>query len=205
MLRETKTALAHTGLTVLDIEVARISDDRDVKHYRAALETAAELGAKHVIVSGFGDRARIADQYAQLCALAQPFGLTADFEFMPFSDVIDLSAAYALVRECGAPNAGILVDTLHFGRTDSTIAQLDAIPPALFHYAQLCDAPKIVSPTREDLVKTARSERLYLGEGVIPVREIVAHVHGIPCTLENRPSEAPAGNWATEAICPCLP
>src|SRR3954468_4783062 len=168
MMRQTKAALADTGLTVLDIEVARISDDRAVEDYRPALENAAELGARHVVACGFGNKARIADQFARLCELAAPYGLTIDMEFMPFSDVGDLQAAWSLVRESGAANAGILIDTLHFGRSPSTLAQLDAIPPRFFHYAQLCDAPAIISPSREDLIKTARTERLFLGEGVIP-------------------------------------
>ena len=74
-----------------------------------------------------------------------PYGLTIDMEFMPFSDVVDLQAAWRLVRESSAANAGILIDTLHFGRTPSTLDQLDAIPPRFFHYAQLCDAAAIHS------------------------------------------------------------
>jgi sugar phosphate isomerase/epimerase len=184
MARQTKAALADTGLTVLDIEVARISDDRAVEDYRAALENAAELGARHVVACAFGKPDRIAEQFAHLCALAAPYGLTIDLEFMPFSDVVDLSAAWRVVRESGAANAGILVDTLHFGRTASSLAELDAIPPRFFHYAQLCDAAAIFSPSREDLIKTARTERLFLGEGVIPVADIVSHLPPIPCSLE---------------------
>ena len=41
MLRETKKALADTGLKVLDIELARIADGIDVKSYVPNLETAA--------------------------------------------------------------------------------------------------------------------------------------------------------------------
>src|SRR5580658_6596979 len=44
MLRQTKTALAVTGLKVHDIELARIQDGLDTKSYLPALETAAELG-----------------------------------------------------------------------------------------------------------------------------------------------------------------
>lgn len=185
MLRQTKAALAATGLTPLDIEVARISDDRQVKDYRPALETAAELGAKHVLTSAYGkDQARIAAQFAQLCQLAQPLGLTVDLEFMPFSDVKDLQQAHALVKQVACPNAGILIDTLHFDRSPSTLEQLDAIPKTLFHYAQLSDAPHIDAPTTEQLLFAARQERLYLGEGVIAVRQIMARLPGIPCALE---------------------
>lgn len=185
MLQETKRALAATGLTLLDIEVARISDDRQVADYRPALDVAAELGARHVLASGFGqDRGRILAQFADLCRLAQPLGLTVDLEFMPFSDIKDLMAANALVRDAGAPNGGILIDTLHFDRSPSTLAQLEAIPRSLFHYTQLNDAPHLANPTTEQMLYTARNERLYLGEGQIPIREIMARLPGIPCALE---------------------
>ena len=184
MLRQTKAALEQTGLKVLDIEVARISDDRAVEDYRGALENAAELGARHVCTIAFGEGGRIAEQFGRLCELARPYGLSVDLEFMPFSDIRDLSQAWDVVKESGAANAGILVDTLHFGRSASTLAGLDAIPKSRFHYAQLCDAAAIVSPTREDLIKTARTERFYLGEGVIDVAGIAAHLPDIPFSLE---------------------
>jgi sugar phosphate isomerase/epimerase len=184
-LRETKAALASTGLTLQDIEVARISDDREVRDYAPALETAAELGARHVLASGFGaSPGRIADQFVQLCALARPLGLTVDMEFMPFSDIKDLQQAYTLVTAGGQDNAGILIDTLHFDRSPSTLAQLDAMPKHFFHFAQLNDAPHLTAPTVEQMLYTARNERLYLGEGEIPIREIMARLPGVPCSLE---------------------
>src|SRR5690349_51380 len=45
MLRQTKRALAETGLEVHDIELARIRDDLDVKTFVPAMEVAAELRA----------------------------------------------------------------------------------------------------------------------------------------------------------------
>src|SRR5512135_1092751 len=45
MLKQTRTALAETGLKVNDIEVARVADGVDPKSYLPALETGAELGA----------------------------------------------------------------------------------------------------------------------------------------------------------------
>lgn len=185
MLRETKTALAQTGLQPLDVEVARLSDDRDVQDYRPALEVAAELGAKHVIACGYSkDRGRLVSSFAKLCQLAAPLGLTVDLEFITFSDVSSLALAYDLVREAGCANGGILIDTLHFDRAHATYAELDAIPGSLFRFAQLCDAPKAQSPSHEDLIRTAREERLYLGEGDIAVKEIMAHLPDIPCSLE---------------------
>lgn len=185
MLRETRRALAETGVPLQDIEVARISDDRNVADYRPALEVAAELGAKHILASGFGkDRGRILEQFTELCRLAAPLGMTVDLEFMPFSDVRDMGAAHAIVVESGAANAGILIDTLHFDRAPVRLEEIDTISPSLFHFAQLNDAPHLDNPTTEQMLYTARQERLYLGEGEIPIREIMARLPPIPCSLE---------------------
>jgi hypothetical protein len=51
MLRDTKTALAATGLRVHDVELARVADGTDPRKYLRELEVGAELGAKHVISS----------------------------------------------------------------------------------------------------------------------------------------------------------
>jgi sugar phosphate isomerase/epimerase len=205
MLRETKTALTETGLELLDVEVARISDDRDVRDYRPSLEVAAELGAKHVIACCYGkDRGRLVSSFAQLCQLAAPLGLTVDLEFITFSDISTLGLAYGLVREAGCSNGGILIDTLHFDRAQATCAELGAISPSLFRFAQLCDAPKALSPSRDDLIRTAREERLYLGEGDIPVKEIMAHLPDIPCSLEiahrTRQQELGYGEFARQCL-----
>lgn len=45
MMKQTKIALADTGLKLLDIELARIFDGVDPKRYVSAMEVAAELGA----------------------------------------------------------------------------------------------------------------------------------------------------------------
>jgi sugar phosphate isomerase/epimerase len=183
--RETRQALAQTGLSLLDIEVARIAPGRGVEDYRPALETAAELGGRHVLAAVFEpDRGRAIDAFARLCALAEGFGQTVDLEFMPFSNLVDLKDAASMVAACGAANAGILIDTLHFGRTASTLGEIEAIASSRFHYAQLCDAAAITNPTNEDLIRTARGERLYLGEGVIPVAAIVARLPPVPLSLE---------------------
>ena len=52
--------------------------------------------------------------------------------------------------------------------------ELDACPKSWFHYIHLCDCPAPIPTDQESLVHTGRCERLYPGEGAIPIREIVA-------------------------------
>ena len=50
-LQATKTAPETTGLAVLDIELARITEDCDPRDFEAALEIGGDLGARHMIMS----------------------------------------------------------------------------------------------------------------------------------------------------------
>ena len=73
MLRQTKRALASTGLKLHDIELARIYDGLDPKKYLPALEVAAELGGRSVLSSIWTpDRNFAVECYAELCQLAKP-------------------------------------------------------------------------------------------------------------------------------------
>src|SRR5438093_665164 len=51
MRRDIKAAIDETGVQVLDVELARIIETLAPESYLPALETAAELGARHVLSS----------------------------------------------------------------------------------------------------------------------------------------------------------
>ena len=55
-VQATKTALETTGLKVLDIELARITEDCNPREFEAALELGGELGARHMIMSAWTAR-----------------------------------------------------------------------------------------------------------------------------------------------------
>jgi sugar phosphate isomerase/epimerase/4-hydroxyphenylpyruvate dioxygenase-like putative hemolysin len=186
LMRTTKVRLAATGIDVLDIELARISPHEDPRDFERFLEAGAELGARHVITQlPDPDRARKIDRFAHLCEIAQPLGLTIDLEFPSWTETPDLSEATRVLRAANQPNAGILVDLLHFARSGSSIADLRELPAQWFHFAHVCDAPAGVPGTVEELIHTARFERLFPGEGGIDVHGILAALPaGIPYTLE---------------------
>jgi 4-hydroxyphenylpyruvate dioxygenase len=186
LMRTTKVRLAATGIEVLDIELARISPHEDPRDFQRFLEAGAELGARHVITQlPDPDRTRKVDRFAQLCELARPLGLTVDLEFPSWTETPDLTEATRILRAAEQPNAGILVDLLHFARSGSSVADLRDLPAEWFHFAHVCDAPPGVPPTNEELIHTARFERLYPGDGGIDVTGILAALPaGIPYALE---------------------
>ena len=185
MLRQTKTALAATGLKLLDIELARISDGLDPKKYLPAMEVAAELGGRHVLSSIWTPNRNFAVEcFAELCDLARPLGLTVDLEFVTFAEVKNLKDALEVLRAAKRANSGIMVDTLHFSRSRVALTELDAVPRTWLHYAHLCDGPAEIPTTNEGLIRTAREERLYAGEGGIDIAAILNRLPEIPYSIE---------------------
>lgn len=186
LLRETKQALAASGLRVLDVELIRLTPTFDVREYHALLDVSAELGARHLIVQGADtDLARVLEHYGQLCDAAGQRNLTADIEFVTWTETPGLGRASQIVAGVRRDNAGLLVDTLHFSRSNCDLQDLSQLPRSWFNYAQVCDAPADPPATVDELIHAARNERLFLGAGGLDVRGILNTLPpGIPCSLE---------------------
>jgi sugar phosphate isomerase/epimerase len=185
LMRDTKAALAATGIKVHDIELARIVDGLEVKTYLPAFAAAAELGARCVLTSAWtANRSFVIDCYAALCDLAKPFGLTVDFEFPSFSSVTNLRDALAVLRAADRENCGIMVDTLYMAHSRVKLEDLDEVPRRWFHFAHLCDAPAEIPTTQEGLIHIARGARLYPGEGAIDIAAILNRIPEIPYSME---------------------
>ena len=114
------TSLAKRTCEYGDIELVRMTASLDVRSLVPFFEIAAEFGGRHVLAAGDDrDFSRLSDNLAALCELASGFGMTIDVEFMPWTAVPDFDAARSLVESCGASNAGILIDALHFQKSRS--------------------------------------------------------------------------------------
>ncbi len=180
MILRTKAALHETGLSVFDLELARILADTDPREYVPAMEVAAELGAQHVIssawTSNYDDRKYIVECYGEICDLAAQFGLAVSLEFPTFSRLTDLAAAADVVRSAGRANSGILLDTLYVQFSQLNLAELDSLPPEWFHFMHICDTGPRIPGSKEEMKHVARDERLYLGEGCIDFAAILKKI-----------------------------
>ena len=186
MMRETKAAMAETEVGVLDVELVRITPGIDVAALEPFLAAGAELGARHWIAAPYDDDlSRLADRLAAIAELAAPYRLGAVLEFFPWTAVPNLGAALKVVDAVGRADVGILVDMLHFNRSGGRVEQLDRIPASLLPFAHVCDAPVQATYTTEQLLHTARAERLPPGEGGIDIRDVLKHMpQSIPLALE---------------------
>jgi sugar phosphate isomerase/epimerase len=171
MLRDTVRRLDECGVSVLDIEVIRLAADTDPAACEPFLETAAALGARHIIVAVTDpDVARATQRFAELCELAAVHRITCVLEFMIFSTVRTFADGVALVTAAGQPNGAVLVDALHLARSGSTVAEVAATPRQLLPYAQFCDAAVDTLATDvESAEDEARHWRLLTGEGSLPL------------------------------------
>jgi sugar phosphate isomerase/epimerase len=207
VLRETVAAQRDTGVGVFDLEIIRIGAQFDPHTWDALYDAGAALGAKAVLVAGDDtDEARLTTHYARLCEAMQPYGLTADLEFMPWTAVPDAKAALRIVNNAGKPaNAGILVDALHFGRSSTKLDDIRAIPREWLHYAQICDAQGGTHFSTAQMIHTARCERLLPGEGSIDLRGLFSVLPtDIPVSVEvvnfERSAALGPSAWAAQCL-----
>jgi sugar phosphate isomerase/epimerase/4-hydroxyphenylpyruvate dioxygenase-like putative hemolysin len=186
LMRSTKARLAATGVEVLDIELARMGPRDEPRDFLRMLEAGAELGARHVITQlPDPDPVRKVDHFTELCDLARPLGLTLDLEFPSWTETADLAEAVRVLRAADRPNAGILIDLLHFARSGSSVAELRALPREWFHFVHVCDAPAEIPATAAGLIHTARFQRLFPGEGGLDTAAILAALPpNLPYALE---------------------
>ncbi|SDO57199.1 sugar phosphate isomerase/epimerase family protein [Desulforhopalus singaporensis] len=185
LMKETKARLADTGILVLDVELIRLDPLTEPESCLGFLEAGAELGAKGVIAQlPDPDRKRATDRFARLCDLAAPFNLTINLEFPSWTQTPDLKAAVDVLRAVDKDNAGVLVDTLHFDRSRSSLELLRQLPGSWFNFIHLCDAPAKHPDSVEGVIHTARADRYYPGEGGIDIKQILDSVPTVPFSLE---------------------
>ncbi len=185
LMRKTKIALSETGIRLLDIELAKIFDGVQPKKYLPAMESAAELGGKHVLSSIWTDDRNLAiERFGELCELAKPFGLTVELEFVPIASVRNLTGAMDVLKTVKQENAGLMIDIHHFHRSRDKVEDLDHVPREWFHFLHLCDAVKEIPDSLEEMTRILREERLYVGAGGIDVASIINRLPNIPYSIE---------------------
>ncbi|MBI4789118.1 MAG: sugar phosphate isomerase/epimerase [Chloroflexi bacterium] len=110
-----------------------------------------------------------------MSAVAAKFGANLAFEFLgfPWCSVQTAAQAWEIVKTVNLPNVGMVIDTCHFyagGSTLESIREIDVRKLAVFHINDVEQMPK---------EKITDANRLFPGDGVIPLKDIIAAVRGI--------------------------
>lgn len=99
----------------------------------------------------------------------------------------DIGDALGVVQAVARPNAGVLVDTLHLARSGGSPDDLARMPRGLLPYIQVADAPaSLADGSFGGLVDEALHGRLLLGDGGLPLRDVLAAVPDVPLSFELR-------------------
>jgi len=178
--------LRDAGIKLLDIEAIWISPDTNVQSLRAALEAGAELGAGFVLVVGNDEnRQRLQANLADLCNLADQYGLKVMLEFITYCSIDSIESAGRMVDAVKAGNLGLLIDTLQFFRSGASPEEVCKYDPSLFSYIQICDGLSKAPTSLDERRREARQNRLLPGEGELPVKDLLnALPSGITISLE---------------------
>ncbi|MFL9814962.1 sugar phosphate isomerase/epimerase [Stutzerimonas sp. VN223-3] len=184
--QQTLARLRDTGVRVLDVEILRLKPDTRIADFEAVLAVGAAFGASEVLVAGNDpDEARLTERFAELCDLAAPFGLHPHLEFMPWTDARDLTQAARIVEAAGRDNGGVLVDAFHFDRSGSRLEDLAQVAPTRLRYMQLCDVAGPRPDDMTEILRQARNERRFPGEGDCDLVGLLqAMPANIPLSLE---------------------
>ncbi|MDG3002172.1 sugar phosphate isomerase/epimerase family protein [Paludisphaera mucosa] len=142
---------------------------------RRSMETLQKIGAKRVAAPASGatdaavEPARLAERYRALLELGDQFGIVPEVEVWGFSKTLGTlaEAAYVAIAS-GHPRACILPDVYHLHRGGSSFEGLKLLGPAaipVFHFNDY--------PAAADRTKLNDSDRVYPGDGVAPIPQIL--------------------------------
>ena len=179
-------ALADTGVRVLDVEVFRLTPETKVADWERVFSISERLGATDILVHGAdANEARLVETFGNLCELAAGYKLRANLEPMPWVDVSNIAKTLRILRGAGRGNSGLLVDAIHFFRAGDSLAELKKVPREHLHYLQLCDARPERPADMQEVIRQARGDRLFPGEGGLDLRGLLGALPaGLPLSVE---------------------
>ena len=114
----------------------------------------------------------LADAFAVACGRAAAEDLRLAIEFLPGTGIPDFATAAAIVREAGAANGSVLLDTWHFARGGGDFADLDDDAIAMIGGVQLSDR----SPDQDAMPYVPRKGRKIPGDGTLPLADVTAAI-----------------------------
>jgi len=173
-------AVKHSGLRVTGFQVLRDFEGLSGKLHAYKVDVAksmismcAALGCKVLLACSStsthaaSDKRHLARDLRKLAMLALPFGIRVAYEALSWGRSInEFTAAWEVVALADCPNLGIGIDSFHIFAAKTSIDDLDMIDPWKIFLVQLSDFMWQEARTFEERMATARSFRVFPGEGV---------------------------------------
>ena len=140
---------------------------------KAMLEMAHALGAPLLLACSSTsqhatqDLDAIARDLRKLAMLAVPMGIKIAYEGLSWGRTInEYTTAWDVICRADAPNLGIGIDSYHAFATNTPLDGLDALDVRKIFLVQLSDFMWQETRTVEERISTARTFRVFPGEGV---------------------------------------
>jgi sugar phosphate isomerase/epimerase len=118
----------------------------------------------------------VVSAFAALCDRAAPHGVKVALEFVPYTDIPDVTTAAGVVSGAGRPNGGLCVDSWHFFRGSAAVSDLRAVDPAAILMIQLNDGPAV--PDTANRAADAVHHRRCPGDGDFDLATFLAAMVG---------------------------
>ena len=169
------SGLRPTGFQVLrDFEgLSGHLHDHKVEVAKAMLQMCAATGAKTLLACSSSlkhasrDSRHIVADLQKLAMLALPLGIRVAYEALSWGrEVHETQVAYEFICQADCPNLGLGLDSFHYLAANTPMDLIDDLDPERIFLVQLSDFMWQDTPTFEERISTARTYRVFPGEGV---------------------------------------
>jgi sugar phosphate isomerase/epimerase len=140
---------------------------------KAMLEMCAALGCKVLLacsstsVHASADLDHIARDLRKLAMLALPLGIRIAYEGLSWGRTVnEFTTAWDVVCRADCPNLGLGIDSFHIFAAKTSLEEIDYLDPSKIFLVQLADFMWQETRTFEERMTTARTFRVFPGEGV---------------------------------------
>lgn len=196
MQAQVERLMRETGLHMLEAGVFPIKPGLDVAALRPIVAFTARIGGRFLVCPiEDADETRRLQTFRALCDLCATYNLVTLAEFNPYSACRSLAEARALVLAAQRDNAALVIDLLHLSRSGGSAEDLRKVEPHLLRLVHFCDAAPMPEGQRtmDELRAESRTARRLPGEGVLPLKDLLAAFpQGTPISVE-APSQSLAG------------
>ena len=169
------SGLRPTGFQVLrDFEgLSGHLHDYKVDIAKSMLEMCAATGSKVLLACSSTSRHatqdldQIAADLKKLAMLALPLGIQVAYEALSWGRTVnEFTVSWDVVCRADCPNLGIGIDSFHIFAAKTPLDALEELDPDKIFLVQLSDFMWQDTPTFEERMTTARTFRVFPGEGV---------------------------------------
>jgi sugar phosphate isomerase/epimerase len=140
---------------------------------KSMLEMCAATGSKVLLACSSTSRHAtddlnlIAKDLKKLAMMAIPLGIKVAYEGLSWGRTVnEFTTAWDVVCRADCPNLGIGIDSFHIFAANSSLDDIEEIDADRIFLAQLSDFMWHETPTFEERMTTARTFRVFPGEGV---------------------------------------